>query len=184
MELRRFALNLLFTPTLDARLAFPDTGRRAFVDHHPGLPMAWQTPQRPPELQIAPKRARRPLPSPLALGDPAMRIRCLHTFANHELMALELMAWALLAYPTAPGAFRQGLAWLIEEEQGHLRLYIERLGELGVAFGDLPLNDHFWRIAPQLATPLQWVCAMNLTFEQANLDHAPDFAHHFEARRR
>ena len=110
-----------------------------------------------------------------------MRIRCLHTFANHELMAIELMAWALLAYPDAGPAFRRGLAHILVDEQRDLTLYMDRIAALGEQFGNLPVNDHFWRCAPSLTTPLKWVCAMSLVFEQANLDHAPVFARHFDA---
>lgn len=179
MELRTLAETILDTPTLEARFTFPEGGLASLTDDHPGEPRPWRDPARPPHLQIAPKKERKPLPSPRALHDPIMRVRCLHTFANHELMALELMAWGILAYPEAPAAFRRGLAWLILEEQEHLRLYIERIEQLGESFGALPLNDHFWRLAPLLETPAQWVCAMNLTFEQANLDHAPVFGAHF-----
>ncbi len=104
-----------------------------------------------------------------------MRVRCLHTFANHELMAVELMAWALLAFPEADRRFRMGLANILLEEQGHFALYAQRIEELGARFGDLPLNDHFWRAAGEITNPLEWVCTMHLTFEQANLDHAPYF---------
>lgn len=182
MELRELAIHILDTPTLEARFFFPQGGLAALSDEEPGEPRPWRSPARPPELQIASKKARKKkgMPHPDALHDPEMRVRCLHTFANHELMALELMAWALLAYPDAPAPFRRGLAWLIQEEQLHLALYMERIEANGARFGDLPVNDHFWRIAPLLDTPLKWVCAMNLSFEQANLDHAPVFARHFE----
>lgn len=179
MELQELATIILDTPTLEARFTFPAEGPTALTDDHPGEPRAWRDPARPPELAIAPRKKRKGLPHPSALHDPAMRVRCLHTFANHELMALELMAWALLAYPNAPAAFRRGMAWLIQEEQRHLALYIERIEANDAKFGDLGVNDHFWRIAPLLDTPLRWVCALNLSFEQANLDHAPVFARHF-----
>nr|MBA2662028.1 DUF455 family protein [Lujinxingiaceae bacterium] len=135
----------------------------------------------PVELQIATKseRRRKRLPHPDTLGQPEMAVRVLHAFANHELMAVELMAWALLAYPQAPAAFRAGLVRLIVDEQRHLSLYVDRIAELGARFGDLAVNDHFWRCAQSLTTPLQWVCAMNLTFEQSNLDHAPHFEESF-----
>lgn len=179
MELRELAHILLDTPTLEAKFFFPSEGLSSLTDHDPGPALPWTTPQRPADLQIAPRKQRKPLPHPTALHDPQLRVRCLHTFANHELMALELMAWALLAYPRAPAAFRRGLAWLIQEEQEHLRLYIERIEAHGARFGEIGVNDHFWRVAHLLETPAQWVCAMNLCFEQANLDHAPLFAHHF-----
>lgn len=109
-----------------------------------------------------------------------MRIRCLHTFANHELMALEMMAWALLAFPNAPRAFRLGLAKILQDEQRHFQLYCDLMSKKGTTFGDLPVNDHFWRLAGTISDPLDWVCTMHLTFEQANLDHAPFFGKIFE----
>lgn len=181
MELREFATRVLHADTLAGKLWLPPGGLGALTDEDPGPPVAWSEPGRPPELRIATRQQRKKLPAPAALHDPQMRVRCLHAFANHELMAIELMAWALLAYPDAGRAFRRGLAHILVDEQRHLRLYMERIDALGESFGCLPVNDHFWRCAPSLTTPLKWVCAMNLVFEQANLDHAPVFAQHFAA---
>lgn len=181
MELREFATRVLHADTLAGKLWLPDGGLDALTDHRPGEATAWAEPGRPPELQIASRKDRKKLPAPAALHDPEMRVRCLHTFANHELMAIELMAWALLAYPDTGAAFRRGLVHILADEQRHLQLYIDRIADLGEQFGALPVNDHFWRCAPSLTTPLKWVCAMNLVFEQANLDHAPAYAQHFDA---
>lgn len=179
MRLRDFAERLLHATTLDQKLAAPAGGFHALDDRDPGPPQAWSAPSRPAELAIAPRSRRVKFPHPDNLAEPEMAVRALHTFANHELMAIELMAWALLAYPDAPPAFRAGMVRLIADEQRHLQLYVDRIRELGANFGDLPVNDHFWRCAPSLTSPLKWVCAMNLTFEQGNLDHAPYFEHHF-----
>ncbi len=181
MELREFATRVLHADTLDGKLWLPDDGITALTDTAPGAPLAWAEPGRPAALRIASRKERKKLPAPAALGDPDMRVRCLHTFANHELMAIELVAWALLAYPDAGAAFRRGLAHILADEQRHLALYMDRIAAFGEQFGNLPVNDHFWRCAPSLTTPLKWVCAMSLVFEQANLDHAPAFARHFDA---
>lgn len=179
MQIRDFAERILHADTLDGKFYIPGDGLDALRDDRPGHPTAWSEPGRPAELRIASREERKRLPSPRALDDPQMRVRCLHTFANHELMALELMAWALLAYPDAPTTFRRGLVHILNDEQRHLRMYVDRIADLGATFGDLPVNDHFWRCADSLTTPLKWVCAMNLVFEQANLDFAPLFAGHF-----
>lgn len=176
MECSELASRILFADTLDGKFFFPD---EEITDHDPGPPRLWTEPGRPPQLQIAPRNKRVKFPHPDNLADAEMAVRALHTFANHELMAIELMAWALLAYPDAPQKFRAGLVRLILDEQRHLKLYKDRIEELGASLGDLPVNDHFWRCAPSLTTPLKWVCAMNLTFEQGNLDHAPYFEHAF-----
>lgn len=180
MQVREFAERILHGDTLDAKFYLPGGGLDALRDDDPGDAVAWSEPGRPSDLRIAPRGERKRLPAPGALDDPEMRIRCLHTFANHELMAIELMAWALLAYPDAPARFRMGLLHILHDEQRHLQLYIDRIAELGATFGDLPLNDHFWRCAESLTTPLKWVSAMSLVFEQANLDYAPTFARHFD----
>ena len=57
-----------------------------------------------------------------------------------------------------------------------MALYLQRLHTHGVAFGDQPVTGHFWNKLEQLATPLGFVCAMGLTFENANLDFAGDYA--------
>lgn len=98
------------------------------------------------------------------------RGQVLHFFANHELLAMELMALVLLKFPEAPPAFRMGLARTIAEEQNHMRLYLDRMRELGVNFGDLPLSDYFWNAMKDVPTPLAFVTQMSLTLEQANLD--------------
>ncbi len=176
-----FCERLLHGDSLTDKLSVPPGGLDALVDDPTAAARAWSEPGRPPELRIASRKDRKKMPSPTALGDPEMRVRCLHTFANHELMAIELMAWALLAFPDAPVTFRRGLLHIIADEQRHLQTYMTRIEELGAKFGDLPVNDHFWRVAPSLDTPLKWVSAMNLVFEQANLDHAPQYAEWFDA---
>ena len=116
------------------------------------------------------------MPPIAGMRDPAQRVRILHALANHELQAIELFAWALLAFPDAPLAFRRGLVAILADEQRHLALYTERLAALGTGFGDQPVTGHFWNKLDHLADPLAFVCAMGLTFENANLDFAGDYA--------
>ena len=81
----------------------------------------------------------------------------LHFFANHELMAAELMALALLKFPDTPARFRRGVARTLRDEQEHLRLYMERMSASGVAFGRIPVSDFFWRAISPMPTPLDFV---------------------------
>ena len=62
----------------------------------------------------------------VALSTASGRGRLLHFFANHELLAMELMALTLLKFPFAEKNFRLGLARTIVEEQKHLRMYVSR----------------------------------------------------------
>jgi uncharacterized ferritin-like protein (DUF455 family) len=101
--------------------------------------------------------------------------KALHSFANHELLAIEMMAAALLVYPHKSEEdlrFKKGIVTALKDEQKHLSLYIGRLHELGFEFGDFPLNNFFWRQMEKLKTPNQYAAMMALTFEAANLDFA------------
>ena len=156
------------TAWLDAsRFAADDVASRA----HP-IPTA---PGRPPELQIVPATEVR-VPALEGMPDPAQRVRIVHALANHELQAAELFAWALLAFPDAPSAFRHGLGMILREEQLHTRWYIERLHAMGSRFGAYPVNGHFWHKTEAIQSPIDFVCAMSLTFENANLDHTREYS--------
>ncbi len=108
------------------------------------------------------------------------RGRLLHYFANHELLAIETMSLTLLKFPDAPVEFRQGLFRTLQDEQRHLRSYIERMNAYGVGLGSVPLNLYFWQSLKSVRTPLEFVAGMSLTFEQANLDFAHEFSTFFE----
>lgn len=172
MELRALATAVLEADSLAGKLA---PAPAAPTDEAPGPPTRVAAPVRPAELTIAPARAVK-VPPVAGMADRAQRVRILHALANHELQAAELFAWALLAFPSAPKSFRRGLAAILAEEQLHCRLYLERLAALGGRFGALPVTGHFWNKMDDVRTPLDFVCTMGLTFENANLDFAQDYA--------
>lgn len=176
MELRDWAIAILSADTLDAKLACPGE----LTDHSPGPALIWEEPVRPPGLNFKRHSREDKLPSFQMLDKLEHRAVCLHRFAGHELLAVEIMAFSLLAFPDAPASFRKGLANTLKEEQGHVRLYLSRLKEMGVTFGDFPLFKHFWKHTPYLKTPLQYISMMSLTFEMANLDFAPLYGKAFQ----
>jgi len=99
----------------------------------------------------------------------------LHFFANHELLAIEMMAAALLIYPDTSKdsiLFKKGLVKTIQDEQKHLKLYLSRMKDFGITLGDFPLNDFFWRSMEKCKTPSNFYSAMAMSFEAANLDFA------------
>jgi uncharacterized ferritin-like protein (DUF455 family) len=108
------------------------------------------------------------------------RGRLLHFFANHELLATELMALVLLRFPDAPAAFRRGVFQTLKDEQLHTRLYLERMKECGIHFGELPVSGYFWRAVSSMESPIDYVAGLSLTFEQANLDFCRYFARAFQ----
>ncbi|MGZ3787538.1 MAG: DUF455 family protein [Bacteriovorax sp.] len=108
----------------------------------------------------------------------------LHFFANHELLAIEMMAAALLCYPDTSKEmlqFKKGLIKTIQDEQKHLKLYLNRMKDFGIELGDFPLNDFFWRSMDKCKTPSHFYSAMALTFESANLDFAQFYEKSFLA---
>jgi len=149
-----------------------------WTDEAPGPPSRLSSPGRPDGLGFASTPGKRVprVPSSLGFPDPAQRRRILHGFLNHELQAVELFAWALLAFPGAPPGFRRGLLGVLVEEQGHVRLYLDRLRALGGRLGDHPVSGYFWSKVADFETPIHFLCAMSLTFECANLDHSLEYA--------
>jgi uncharacterized ferritin-like protein (DUF455 family) len=178
MELRDFAEQILFATTLEEKLRRP----KIITDERPGsafkAPLA---PGRPSGLAFKSSTVgKADFPGLHRLEDPVERGRLLHFFANHELLATELMALVLLRFPDAPTAFRRGVWQTLCEEQMHTRLYLERMKQCGVHFGDLPVSGYFWRAVSAMTNPMDYVCALSLTFEQANLDFCRHFARGFE----
>ncbi len=179
MELRHFAEQVLFATTLEEKLRCP----ALITDEQPGSPLAAPDgPGRPPELRFKPPGAgKAEFPGTHRLEDERERGRLLHFFANHELLATELMALALLRFPDAPAAFRRGVLATLQDEQVHTRLYLRRMKECGIAFGELPVSGYFWRSVSPMASPMDYVASLSLTFEQANLDFCRHFARDFQA---
>jgi len=169
---RTWAHRIVTSDVLADKLAPPPPGLE-LADAEPPLRLA--APGRPPALAIVPGRAAK-VPPLAGMRDPAQRARILHALSNHELQAIELFAWALLAFPDAPLAFRRGLVAILADEQRHFQLYVDRLAALRTKFGDHPVTGHFWNKLDHLNTPLEFACAMGLTFEHANLDFASDYA--------
>jgi uncharacterized ferritin-like protein (DUF455 family) len=172
MDARSYARGILEAETLEGKRR-PPPARMVLIDREP--PVVVTAPRRPANLAAVHHR-RVSVPPIAGMRDPSQRARILHALANHELQAIELFAWALLAFPQAPRAFRAGLVKILSDEQRHLALYEQRLAAHRVAFGDLPVTAHFWNRLPDASSPLPFLCTMGLTFENANLDFAGAYA--------
>jgi uncharacterized ferritin-like protein (DUF455 family) len=177
MELREFAERVLFATTLEEKLLRPAD----ITDEKPGaafvIPAA---PGRPNGLQFkATAEARDSFPGTKNLEQESERGKLLHFFANHELLATELMALVLLKFPDAPAAFRKGVLQTLKDEQEHTQLYLDRMKACGIHFGELPVSGYFWRSVSVMENPMDYVSSLCLTFEQANLDFARHYAKGF-----
>jgi uncharacterized ferritin-like protein (DUF455 family) len=169
--IRAFCLELLQNPELEAKLASPE----ARLADPPEPALRIMAPARSAALAMASGAA--PLPRPHALESAEARATVLARLAHHELQAAELFAWALLRWPDAPGALRRSWLGVLDDEQRHCRMYLERLAAQGSDFGlHAPHSDYFWKHVPTLDAapegPASFLCVLGLTLEQANLDFA------------
>ncbi len=173
MEIREWAWRILASGSLDDKL---QPVREPFTDHAPGEALRVQQPARSESLRFAPRRTAPVMPALGAFGDSAKRAIAHHIMANHELQALEVMAWTLLMFPEAPAEFRLGMTWVMADEQKHTRMHVERARTLGLEFGDLPVNCYIWKKAMEFANVLDYLAGLPLVFEGRNLDHSLEFA--------
>ena len=175
MEIRRFAEQVLFGTRWEDKLVVLDR----YEDRAPGAGIATPSaPGRPSGLGLDEWHHREKLRfrDVCHFHSEKERGLVLHFFANHELLALELMALALLKFPQAPEKFRRGLVQTLKDEQEHVRLYQQRMQEIGVQFGEIPVGDFFWKAIGPMETPMDFVTGLSLTLEQANLDYARHYA--------
>lgn len=177
MELRAWAIQILGGASIEEKLYAPPE----LTDENPGVSILWKEPNRAYPLRFQPyRRGKNKLPPLHTHHLPDNRAICLHRFASHELQAVEIMAYAILAFPEAPSSFRMGVAHILKEEQNHTQLYIDAMKPFGLQLDDLPHYRHFWAYVKALLHPIQYISTMNLTFEMANLDFAPIYGESFK----
>src|SRR5258706_3136361 len=158
MELHEFAERVLFATTLEEKLQCP----AGITDAHPGAAFVTpDAPGRPDGLRFKPHSSgKADFPGLHRLENPEERGRLLHFFANHELLATELMALVLLKFPDAPAAFRKGVLQTLKDEQEHTRLYLERMKACGIASGELTVSRYFWRCIAPMENPIDYVAGL------------------------
>jgi uncharacterized ferritin-like protein (DUF455 family) len=176
MNVRQFAHDIIVADSLAGKLASAGSvswsGNHIDDDWRGEIPTA---PGRPANLQIVHGKFAK-VPPITGMRDPNQRARILHALANHELQAVELFAWGLLQFRDAPLLFQRGMLAILSDEQRHMKMYLDRLSALGHQFGDFGVTGHFWNKLDDYRTPLHFVCAMGLTFENANLDFCQEYA--------
>ena len=167
MDIRQFAKKILFANSIDEKLFSPS--EFSFSDNFKSITLP-SYPSRPSELSLSDNKVKTSFPKISELDQSRKRGEILHFFANHELLAMELMALCILKLKDAPESFLMGLAHTIVEEQDHMKMYMTRMKELGVEFGEIPVNDFFWNALKDIDSISDYTSGMSLTFEQANLD--------------
>ena len=142
------AHTLLFGHSLTEKIWMPDQ----FTKERSTTPIAIPSqPGRPAILSFGQGRSR--FPTAQELRSSAKRAEALLFFANHELLAIELMSLFILRFPHTPWKLRRGFMNIIAEEQEHLRLYLERAKELGKEIGSVPVNRFFWDALHSMSCP-------------------------------
>lgn len=135
-------------------------------------------PGRAKQIQFSDRKSK--IPRLEHLNQRINRAITLHHFANHELMAIELFAYFILRFPELPESYKRETLKSIRDEQKHFQLYRKRMNELGLEFGDRPLNYIFWKYLPSMQTPQKFSALFSLSFEGANLDYACIYQSAFE----
>jgi uncharacterized ferritin-like protein (DUF455 family) len=175
MTLREFAKAILEGGGLEDKLldvvpVIEESKKNNFITWDYQLP---KFPSRSKRLKFSDEQVSFPKSSSFHL--PSKRAMAMHFFANHELLAIEMMAAFLLFYPDNEinEGLKRGVLSSLKDEQKHLSLYLKRMKKLdGIELGDYPLNGFFWRQMKELKKPEDFLSFMSLTIEAANLDFA------------
>ena len=166
LSIQEYAFHLLNSPNIDDKLL----GREVLnIEKETPRKDASPVPGRSQNLIFSDEQLKFPKKSQFHKDD--VKAKAFHFFANHELLAIEMFAWALMRFEW-DRASEKVMLETIFDEQKHLKMYIKRMKGLHLEFGDLPLNDFFWRHTGNLKSKEEFYALMALTFEQANLDFA------------
>lgn len=170
-----YCLFILNSSTLEDKLTPPPED---LIDTPDETILVPEKPNR--EIKLAFSDHKNKMPRLEHLNQTVNRAIAMHHFANHELMATELFAHALLRFQNIGDAFRKDILRTLADEQKHLRLYLNRMREFGMDLGDIPLNYIFWKYVPLMKTFEKFYAIMSVSFEGANLDYATIYQKTFE----
>lgn len=183
MNITEYAKTLFYSGKLEDKLLDPSAITDMSGNAEENI-LSTLRPERENKIIFSQKQIKFPKKSTLHLDE--RKALALHFFANHELLAIEMMAAALLFLPVdemSSKRIKTGILSTIKDEQKHFKMYVNRMNDFGVDFGDFPVNDYFWRQMQKINTFDQYFAVMALTFEAANLDFARSYAeifHKFE----
>ena len=100
-------------------------------------------PGRPPRPELVNPRAL----SRRGMGTAAGRAALVHAVAHIEFNAINLAWDAVARFCDMPADFYRDWCACAADEARHFTLLSTRLGELGMAYGDLPAHDGLWGMA-------------------------------------
>lgn len=176
MNINEFALEILQGPNLSDKLLKCDTNLDFSAK---SILFTGTQPERSDKIKLG---GQAKFPSKVSLKSSSERARSIHFFANHELLAIEMMAYFILTLKEETQEnliLRRRIYETLRDEQKHLQLYVSRMNSLGVEFGDFPLNDFLWRQTIYFTDVQRYFAIMALTFECANLDFSKYYSNLF-----
>lgn len=180
MNVTQYANLILNSPNIEDKLTDPSVITSFEGDFFEFTDLHTLLPKRSEKMMFSEIQSKFPKTNTLKLDE--RKSVALHFFANHELLAIEMMAAALLYLPIDQEnkkRIRVGIIQTIKDEQKHFKMYRSRMNDFGVDFGDIPVNDFFWRQMQKMKTIQEYLAVMALTFESANLDFAKHYANIF-----
>lgn len=172
MEVVDFAKEIIHGERIEDKLLGLDAERLPLSFEKAAPLEKVQKPNRTQKIALSEKQVRFPRGH---FHIPEKKAIALNSFANHELLAIEIMAKMLVEFPhhtEEEKLFKKGIISALKDEQKHLQLYVSRLNEIGYELGDFPLNDYFWRQSMSINSRAEYLSVMSITFEGANLDFA------------
>ncbi|HWO99838.1 MAG TPA: ferritin-like domain-containing protein [Methylococcus sp.] len=121
------------------------SGQLDFTPRDVSLPIqAVRFPERP--LWVAPRELLR-----RAIYTPQGRVALLHAVAHIEFTAIQLARDHLYRFRGLPEEYYRDWLTVAAEEAEHFALVRDRLRELGVDYGELPVHGGLWGIARETA---------------------------------
>lgn len=175
MNLAVICENILFSEQLDQKIIAIDEMTSLDGSTQRDRP---KIPLRAQGMQFSPKGQKFPKASQFHRKE--MRLNAVHFFANHELLAVEMLAYAILYFTNEKDLkTRKTLASILRDEIEHFNLYQALMTENGMKFGDRPVNGFFWKYLEEVENIQQFFALTSLTFENANLDFAAYYSELF-----
>ena len=160
---------------VDEKLARTDAVARAFsggtletVDQDPPKPIGKPgRPERP--LLVEPRHLPR-----RGLGSEQGRAALIHAVAHIEFNAINLAWDAVYRFRGMPPDYYRDWIGVAVDEARHFRLLVERLRQLGHAYGDFDAHDGLWDMAVKTAAScLQRMALVPRVLEARGLDVTP-----------
>jgi uncharacterized ferritin-like protein (DUF455 family) len=141
----------------------------------------------PVELIAAPGRPARPeLVEPARvprrrLGSDEGRAALVHAVAHIEFNAINLALDAVYRFRGMPPDYYRDWVSVAADEARHFQLVVERLAQLGCAYGDFPAHNGLWEMAEKTAhSCLQRMALVPRVLEARGLDVTPGMMQRLE----